>query len=515
MASVLDTEMNRLVEQVRLDSLKTAEERNKWGQFATPPSLSADIAKYAWGRLRGRKGGLRFIDPAIGTGSFFSAVRSIFPTGRLSHAAGIELDPEFVRATRALWESYGLEVTEGDFTQQIPPATKYDLLIANPPYVRHHHLNSADKTRLNALLAERLGMSISGLAGLYCYFLLLADSWLAEKALSVWLIPSEFMDVNYGNTVKHYLLDNVTLLHIHRFCPSDVQFVDALVSSAVVVFEKTPPKQGHAVEFTFGGSLNQPELTELVDLGTLRGARKWTAFPASNLAERRTPSITLGDLFDVKRGLATGNNAFFVLPLERAKALGIPSQYLRPIVPSPRYMRESVIEGDEEGHVRLDRQLALIDCPLGEDTVRVKYPEFWSYLEQGKAEGVHKGYLASRRVPWYSQEKREPAPFLCTYMGRSKERPFRFIRNKSRAVAANVYLLLYPKGALKCALEDNPELYEALFATLRDITPEDFIHEGRIYGGGLRKMEPAELKRLPADHIAKTLGLVVQRTFEF
>ena len=82
-------------------------------------------------------------------------------------------------------------------------------------------------------------------------------------------------------------------------------------------------------------------------------------------------------------------------------------------------------------------------------------------------------------------------------------------------MAANVYLLLYPKGALKCALEDNPELYEALFATLRDITPEDFIHEGRIYGGGLRKMEPAELKRLPADHIAKTLGLVVQRTFEF
>jgi hypothetical protein len=42
------------------------------------------------------------------------------------------------------------------------------------------------------------------------------------------LIPSEFMDVNYGAAVKRYLLNKVTLLHIHRFDPHDVQFGDAL-----------------------------------------------------------------------------------------------------------------------------------------------------------------------------------------------------------------------------------------------------------------------------------------------
>jgi len=515
MNSLLDTEANRLAEQIRLDSLKTAEERNKCGQFATPPSLSTDIAKYAWKRLRRREGSFRFIDPAIGTGSFFSAVRNVFPADRLSHAAGIELDPGFAKAASVLWGVHGLEVTEGDFTKQPPPAEKYNLLLTNPPYVRHHHLSGADKARLNALLAERLGMSISGLAGLYCYFLLLSDSWLADKALSAWLIPSEFMDVNYGNTVKQYLLEHVTLLHIHRFCPSDVQFADALVSSAVVIFEKAKPKKGHAARFTFGGSLNKPEVTQSVELSELRGVRKWTTLPERNSNGRRLSSITLGDLFDVKRGLATGNNEFFVLPLERAKELEIPTQYLRPIVPSPRYMRESVIEGDRKGYARLDRQLALIDCPLDEDTVRTKHPTFWGYLEQGKAKGVHQGYLASRRVPWYSQEKREPAPFLCTYMGRSKQRPFRFIWNKSRAVAANVYLLLYPKGALKSALEKNPALYETLFAALHEIEAEDFISEGRVYGGGLHKMEPAELKRLPADEIVKVLGLSVQQTFGF
>jgi hypothetical protein len=65
MTAIIQAEAKRLVEQQRLDQLKTAKERNKWGQFATPPALSLDIARYAWQKLRRRKGGFRFLDPAI------------------------------------------------------------------------------------------------------------------------------------------------------------------------------------------------------------------------------------------------------------------------------------------------------------------------------------------------------------------------------------------------------------------------------------------------------------------
>jgi DNA-binding transcriptional ArsR family regulator len=90
MGTVLDSESVRLREQQRLDQLKTARERNRWGQFATPPALSLDIARYAWNKLRRRKGKFTFLDPAIGTGSFYAAVLQTFPQDRIERATGIE-----------------------------------------------------------------------------------------------------------------------------------------------------------------------------------------------------------------------------------------------------------------------------------------------------------------------------------------------------------------------------------------------------------------------------------------
>src|SRR5438309_1552489 len=58
------TEAHRLAEQERLDRLKTPKERNRLGQFATPPALALDIARYAAESCRGRR--VSFLDPAIG-----------------------------------------------------------------------------------------------------------------------------------------------------------------------------------------------------------------------------------------------------------------------------------------------------------------------------------------------------------------------------------------------------------------------------------------------------------------
>ena len=504
LAASHSTEGRRQEHQTRLDALKTAAERNKWGQFATPNALALSIARYA--REQAGEGPVSFLDPAIGTGSFYSALRHTFAPEAIRAATGVELDPLFAESAEDLWGESGLTIVRGDFTDQEPPSERFNLVLTNPPYVRHHHLPGPEKNRLKTRLAQSLNMEISGLAGLYCYFVLLCHDWMEEQGLAIWLIPSEFMDVNYGSTLRRYLSERVTLLHIHRFCPTDVQFTDALVSSAVVVFRKSMPPAGHRIRFSFAGPIDSPQSEAFIPVDVLRRSHKWTQFPASTTVEN-TDELRLGDIFTIKRGLATGSNSFFIMTEADTKSWEIPHRFLKPILPGPRNVTADIIEALADGAPAVSPRLYLLDCNEPEEKVKAKWPRFYEYLQHGRTKDVHGAYISSHRDPWYSQEQRPPAPFLCTYMGRSRngKHPFRFIWNRSQATAHNVYLMLYPKSHLQEALRDHPELEAKVFEALQRITPAQLLSEGRVYGGGLHKVEPKELGQIPARTVLENL----------
>ena len=493
--------------QAEIDARKSPAERNRLGQFATPNALAVDIAGYVASIIDDPTRHLSFADPAIGSGSFFSAALTVWGPRQIKQAVGIELDPAFADAANRLWADAGLQIICGDFTRIVadpscpsPP----DLILANPPYVRHHHLDRADKARLQALVLEMTGLQVNGLAGLYVYFLLLATAWMATDGYAAWLIPSEFMDVNYGIAVKRFLTDSVTLIRVHRFDPADVQFGDALVSSAVVVFKKALPRSDHEVAFTFGGTMDKPRAADCVSLVQLRESRKWTAYPNHSGNDRLTladgTGPTLADFFRIQRGIATGDNKFFIIPRDEAMAGRLPPQFLRPILPSPRYLKATIIEADDEGYPIIHPQLAVIDCNLPEHVVKKRYPTLWAYLQTAEANGVRDGYLVRKRTPWYKQEQREPSPFLCTYMGRGTDdkHPFRFIYNRTRAIGTNLYLMLYPRNGLAVMLRNHPDRIPLVYELLTRVTAHELRGEGRVYGGGLNKIEPSELGRVSA-----------------
>ncbi len=497
----LEFEAERLALQQLLDGQLDAASRNRKGQFATPTGLAVDIQRYAK-KCLGERGKVRFIDPALGTGSFYSALLNVFPRTSISAAVGYEIDPHYGNPAKKLWGKTGLDVYLEDFTQaEVPlPDERFNLLICNPPYVRHHHMTGDEKQRLKARTWDACEVDISGLAGLYCYFLVLGHLWMADNGLAAWLIPSEFMDVNYGASVKRYLLDKVTLLHIHRFDPNDVQFGDALVSSAVVWFRNTPPQRTGRVRFTFGGTLERPKRERLVSADTLRHEPKWTRYPMKEAHQAATGPV-LGDFFRIKRGLVTGSNKYFILSEREIENRGLPIAAFRPILPSPRNVPIDEISCDSFGNPLLEQRLFLLDPPWTEKEIRDEYPSLWSYLEEGKAEGIADRYVCRHRAMWYAQERRPPAPFVCTYLGRSDKkngRPFRFILNDSKATAANVYLMLYPKAPFESALSDSPELKRQVWECLNQICPQMMLGEGRVYGGGLHKLEPKELGNVSA-----------------
>ena len=477
------------------------------GQFATPSQLAFEILTYAKKLMPpGQK--IRFLDPGFGTGSFYSALLKIFPGNRISTAAGFEVDPHYAYPALQLWNDTGLNLRLADFTKQRASGSGFNLLICNPPYVRHHHIVNGDKARIQAASYKACGIQFGGLAGLYCHFLGLSHAWMAEGGLAGWLIPSEFMDVNYGEAVKHYLLDKVRLLHIHRFDPNDVQFDDSLVSSAVVWFRKETPPQDYDIQFTFGGTLSAPKVSRTIPANVLRHQAKWTRFPVSEIGSGEN-GPTLSDFFSIRRGLATGYNSYFILTAAQIAARKLPGEFFKPILPSPRYLPITEVGSDEAGNPIVDNPLFLLDCRLSENVVRKQYKTLWRYFEEGKARGVADRYLCKHRFPWYSQEDRPAAPLVCTYLGRGNTksgRPFRFILNKSRATITNVYLALYPNQHLAPIFEKKPSVARQIWETLNRICPQTMLAEGRVYGGGLHKLEPKELANVPAPEVSDLLA---------
>ena len=494
-------ESERLALQARLDDEKTAVARNRMGQFATPPALAHEILAHGVRLLPGNES-IRFLDPAVGTGTFYSALRNVVPASRIESATGFEIDPHYEEPAQKLWQDTPLIIRPDDFTQAKPDGNGANLLICNPPYVRHHHIGSAQKAGLQRRAEGACGIRFNGLSGLYCYFMGLAHPFMARGGIAGWLIPGEFMDVNYGRVLKRYLLEKVTLLRIHRYDPHEVQFDDALVSSAVVWVKNTSPAKDHTVTFSCGGTLEQPASSREVAVSACDCRAKWTGYPGVAETSRR-PGISLGDLFDIKRGLVTGDNNFFIMNPAQIEQRNLPMECFRPVLPSSRYIAGDEVDADDDGLPLLDKRLFLLDTRLPEDEIRHRYPSLAAYLATGRRgeKPVSERYLCRGRKPWYAQESRPAAPIVCTYMGRSRQgaRPFRFLLNHSRATACNTWLMLYPKAFLAQVMEKEPEILRTVWKFLNEFDTEELLGHGRVYGGGLHKLEPKELCGLPID----------------
>lgn len=509
---LISAESKRQQLQAAIDNNKNIEDRRRFGQFATPYGLAQEIMSY--GLTLQDKKEISFLEPAMGTGAFFSALLSECSNQSKSirSAIGIELDHDFYAAACELWNDTDINLVNGDF-METDCLGSINFLISNPPYVRHHYIGQEQKVRLSTMTKNETGLSLSGLAGLYCYFILCAHKWLAPNAVCGWLIPSEFMDVNYGSTLKEYLLNNVHLLRVHRYNPENCKFNDALVSSCVVWFRNETVLGNYDIEFSYGGTHEKPEISRSIDKSTLEKHRKWTQFPEKaniNRQSHTSNTPTLGDFFTIKRGLATGDNDFFILSKEQIDELGLDMKFFTPILPSPRHLKCDEVFSDKDGYPRLDTQYFLLSCTLPENEVKERYPSIWNYLSGGKDTTAQK-YLCKNRKVWYFQENRDATPFLCSYMGRGRSEhaaPFRFILNHTNAIATNSYLMLYPKNFLSEVIVQSPDVLHKIWRILTNIAASDLEREGRIYGGGLKKIEPKELAHVECPRLAELLVYV-------
>ncbi len=463
----------------------TATKAKIWGQYFTPAPLANDIISAT--RHFFEEGVSVALEPAFGKGAFYEALKvAEIPVDEF---CGVEIDPTLVADRVAC----GAQLECADFTD-IPPRKQCDLIITNPPYTRHHLIPKEQKERMASQVKEELGITVNRLSGLHCYFVFLADKWLKENGIAVWLLPAEFLDVNYGKELKSYFVHNVQLLRVHVYNTENSSLFDgATVSSCVVVYRKKKANPGETVLFTYGESMAAPDTRQTVACEALADDFKWTKIFAKNPAVNGD-SGKLSDYFFIKRGIATGYNDYFILTKEEMEERNLPYECFTPILVNKRDVYNKIMENDTAGLPLTKKCKYVLDTDLSLNEIELKFPKLYAYLQYGEELGVRQRYLVKKRKIWYKQEVRTPAPYYCTYIARNGDNGFfRFIWNKSNVIVTNNFLMLYPKPVLLCALERGKITSEEVYCALSDIGTETFLTESRQYAEGLSKLEPSEL----------------------
>lgn len=471
--------------------------------YLTPPELARSVVAYALSKFSDRTA-LKFGDPCLGNGVFYGAFLDLANDREVGSAIGVELDQGLAQGTLDRYAHRKLEVTAGDFLyEERNPSINF--LVANPPYVRFQNIESAYREEIRARVLNELGLRVSGHSGLFVYFILLAHRWMLPGCIAGWILPDEFMETNYGAVIREYLTKRVRLIRLHQFESDEVQFEDAFVAPAILVFENTCPLDQDKVQMSRGGSLESPRISLTIECAELAGLRKWRV--PIDQPEDSTAVPTLGSLFDITRGIATGANDFFIIDRQKASELGIPDSFLKPILPKARFISGDIVEGLVDGYPDVNPRLCLFDSSMQIDDIESKFPKVYSFLTSA-SDKVRNAYLVKSRKPWYRQESRPPPPFVFTYMARQAGHGLglRFLRNRSQAIASNTYLLLYPTPFLRQLLGDDESRYLTVLSALNNIGKADIAQQGRTYSGGLSKVEPKELAMVPLRQIPAWLS---------
>jgi type I restriction-modification system DNA methylase subunit len=313
----------------------------------------------------------RVIDPTCGTGTFLlGALRVLQETRAYLYnrieLIGIEKDPLLADIAESAvnyflhknsisfidWSiyrgdffNYNLETVE--FSRKKSTITT---LLMNPPYTRHEMLSSEYKE----FLKEKIDLdiqeiwpkhyfprnSISGRSSLYVYFLIHVTCFLKEGDNFGLIIPNSWLDVDYGQQLQRFILDNYQIESIIN-CRLKKLILTADVNTAIMKLKRKKKKSiqelsnnKNLVNFISIDnvldleSLVKKEVSQLngyssrvrvisVIQNELYSKSKWGVYfraPVDyfKLMERLDEKlIRLGEVASVRRGFTSGANNFF------------------------------------------------------------------------------------------------------------------------------------------------------------------------------------------------------------
>lgn len=466
--------------------ITSLEHRKKFAQFFTPFQLASLMADW----LLGNQNLKTVLEPAFGLGVFSRTL-----IGKKSDLSikGFDIDEKIFAESKEIFNDTSIVDLHLEDYMFNDWNNKYDGIICNPPYFKFHDYDN--KTILNEI-ENRLKIKLNGFTNLYTLFLLKSIYQLNPNGRLAYIIPSEFLNSDYGKAVKSALIKNKVLRHIGVFDFEESVFDDALTTACILLCSND--KHNQKVKFSTIKKINDLELirtyiseyplhsidSSTFDNNKLEPDVKWRKYYQEQNGIRYKNLIPFSSVAKVVRGIATGANEYFTFSKSKANQYGIDNKYLLPCICKAVDVKDNFFTEDNyHSLIKSDRQTYLLNAIGSKDENVLKY------IDLGEKTGIDKKYLTACRTPWYSLENRPPSPIWVSVFNRSG---LKFIRNEANISNLTTFHCVYP---VQNSLFDNVNV-ELLFAyLLTDVAREIFEDNRREYGNGLQKFEPNDLNK--------------------
>ena len=216
------------------------------GATYTPKTLADFVAREIVRQARLTDGGsIRVLDPAVGDGELLVSLLEQLRRHRLTiELHGFETDGDALRAARDRLarqrDDASVQIEQESFlsfvlkrfhdvddlftTASVP---RYDIVIANPPYVRTQVMGASQAQRLAHLF------NLSGRVDLYHAFILGISRLLADTGVAGIIVSNRFMTTKSGASVRAALTGRFDVLHAWDL--GDTKLFDAAVLPAVLL----------------------------------------------------------------------------------------------------------------------------------------------------------------------------------------------------------------------------------------------------------------------------------------
>ncbi len=306
----------------------------------------------------------------------------------------------------------------------------FDLVIANPPYVRQEQI----KERKPDL--ERRYETYTGTADLYVYFYERAMQLLKPGGVLTFISSNKFFRAGYGQKLRSYLTSKATIHQVIDF--GDAPVFTAIAYPSIVIAQKgapptsPPPLARHPLSATErgpGGEVTDhqllamtwnpgnrledfPEIIANARAGvdarapaapailqrtlTADGWRLEGAATQRLLEKLRRAGKPLGDYVDGRfyRGLVTGLNEAFVV--DRATRDRLVAEH-----PSSAELLKPWLRGRDVKRWRVDSHDLWL-CYIGWNTEIEKYTAIYEHIKQFEADLKARPEVQQGRLPWYT-----------------------------------------------------------------------------------------------------------------